>query len=77
MRERRRKKERTVQRSPEKEERKMKMFVENKAVEEASKAALTCVALIVGPCMQGVITKIPLKTELWKLKIAKICFQFP
>ena len=23
------------------------------------------------------ITKIPLKTELWKLKIAKMCFQFP
>ena len=42
------------------------MFVENKAVEEASKAALTCVALTVGPCMQGVITKIPLKTKLWK-----------
>ena len=40
-----------MQRSPKKEERKMKMFVENKAVEEASKAALTCVALIVGPCM--------------------------
>ena len=23
------------------------------------------------------ITKIPLKTELWKLKTAKMCFQFP
>ena len=26
-----------------------------------------------GVCL---ITKIPLKTELWKLKIPKICFQF-
>ena len=45
------KKERKMQCRPEKEERKMKMFVEKKAVEEASKATLTCVALTMGPCM--------------------------
>ena len=44
-------KERIVQHRPKKAKRKMKMFVEKKAVEEASKAALTCVALTVGPCM--------------------------
>ena len=54
----------------------MKIFVEKKADEEASKAGSHVLhRQWVHAC--GCSYKMPLKTELWKLKTPKICFQFP
>ena len=61
---------------PEKEERKKKMFAEKKAVERPSKAAPHVCCTDSGSMHVGLITKIPLETEFWKMKTPKICFQF-
>ena len=75
-REEERKNSATLDQRKRKEERKMKMFVEKKADEEASKAGSHVLhRQWVHAC--GCSYKMPLKTELWKLKTPKTCFQFP
>ena len=68
----RKKKKRKEERTTEEQWRKKKSGEERKKKWSKGAADLTSGSLNV--CL---ITKMPLKTELWKLKTAKMCFKFP
>ena len=72
------KKKKLVWKEKEKEEEE-EASVKGKLIEnsEKKKGSKVAVDLISGSLIVCLITEMPLKIELWKLKTPKMCFQFP
>ena len=60
-----------------KKKRKEERTIEEQWRRKKKKGSKGAADLTSGSLNACLITKMPLKTELWKLKTAKMCFQFP